>query len=320
MKTKIGIVGLGLMGRGIATCLVASGYSVIGYDRTRRQAANAAAHIREALGGLVKRKLLNKKRAIAALGRFRAVSSLDELKGCDFVIEAIRENLEEKRNLFQRLERLLTPDAIIASNTSSFPTTLLQEGAAHPERFIDMHWAEPAEITTYMEIIPGRRTSQETIRRTKDVGEQCGKEPSVLKFDIRGFLSNRMMYAMIREACYLVESGVADIETVDSSFRNDIGWWATFAGPFRWMDLTGIPAYAAVMEGLLPELSNSDTVPKFVGDLVGRGANGISNAKGFYRYSKPAAKEWARAWVDFTYDIRNLAEKYRRRMERRWAN
>jgi 3-hydroxybutyryl-CoA dehydrogenase len=142
------------------------------------------------------------------------------------------------------------------------------------------------------------------------LGEACGKEPTLLNRDIRGFLSNRMMYAMLREACYLVESGIADIETVDRSFRNDIGYWATIAGPFRWMDLTGIPAYAAVMEGLFPKLSNSRKVPKMMQDIVAAGGQGIGNAKGFYPYTAAGAKRWEEAWVEFTYEIRRLADKY----------
>lgn len=173
-----------------------------------------------------------------------------------------------------------------------------------------MHWGEPAQVMRYLEIIPGRDTSARTVRLTRQLGEICGKEPTLLKEDIRGFLSNRMMYAMIREACYLVESGIADVETVDRSFRNDIGWWATLAGPFRWMDLTGIPAYLLVMEGLLPKLANTKTVPKMMRDMVDSGAQGVSNARGFYPYSKASAKRWEKAWVDFTYDIRALAAKY----------
>jgi 3-hydroxybutyryl-CoA dehydrogenase len=99
----------------------------------------------------------------------------------------------------------------------------------------------------YLEIIPGKQTSAETIRITRR--EACRKELSTLNVGISGFVSNRMRYAMMREAFHLVESGVADLEAVDRSFHNDIGWWATIAGPFRWMDLTGIPAYAAVAEG-----------------------------------------------------------------------
>jgi 3-hydroxybutyryl-CoA dehydrogenase len=119
-----------------------------------------------------------------------------------------------------------------------------------------------------------------------------------------------MMYAMIREACHLVEAGIADLETVDRSFRNDIGWWSLLAGPFRWMDLTGIQAYGYVMEGLLPKLCNSTKVPKLMRDKLASGAKGIGNAKGFYPYTKKSAHNWEKNWVEFTYDIRKLADKY----------
>ena len=94
-----------------------------------------------------------------------------------------------------------------------------------------MHWGEPAEVMRYLEIIPGNQTSPRTVEITRRLGVLCEKEPSVLKEDIQGFVSNRMMYAMMREACNLVESGIADMETVDRSYRNDMGWWSTIAGP-----------------------------------------------------------------------------------------
>ncbi len=209
--------------------------------------------------------------------------------------------------------RTVSPRAVVASNTSSLPITVLQTGRKHPERFIGMHWGEPAQVMRYLEIIPGRHTSRRTMRLTRELGEICGKESTLLKQDIQGFLSNRMMYAMLREACYLVEAGIADIETVDRSFRNDMGWWAVLAGPFRWMDLTGIPAYALVMEGLLPKLANTKAVPKLMREMVASGAQGVSNAKGFYPYTKKSARRWEKTWVDFTYDIRKLAEKYSER-------
>jgi 3-hydroxybutyryl-CoA dehydrogenase len=125
-----------------------------------------------------------------------------------------------------------------------------------------------------------------------------------------------MMYAMMREAFHLVERGVASLEDVDRSFRNDIGWWATIAGPFRWMDLTGIPAYAAVMEGLLPELCNTTEVPALMKQMLARGAQGVANRKGFYRYDAESARKWEQAWVEFTYDLRALVEKHNRRIVR----
>jgi 3-hydroxybutyryl-CoA dehydrogenase len=299
------------MGRGIATCLLAHGLRVIAYDRTAQRAKAAEKHIETALEELVHRKMAPRGILRTWRKRFSVVRSLSELAASPFVIESVKEDLELKRKIYDELESAVAPDAVIASNTSSLPISVLQDGRKHPDRFIGMHWGEPAQIMRYLEVIPGEQTSQKSLERTLQLGEQCGKEPTPLRRDIQGFISNRMMYAMIREACHLVESGIADIDTVDRSFRNDIGYWATLAGPFRWMDLTGIPAYAAVMEGLLPKLCNSSEVPALMRDMVKGGGEGIGNAKGFYPYTKASAKRWEKAWVDFTYDVRKLADRYR---------
>ena len=244
----VGLAGLGLLGRGIATCLLSNGFEVVAYNRTARRGREALAHIGHALDEMVTRKLIPRARARGWQDRFKPERSLDALSPCPFVIESVKEDLELKRQVFGEIESAVAPGAVIASNTSSYPIGLLQKGRRNPERYIGMHWAEPAELTRYLEVVPGEKTSKETARLAVQLGELCGKEPTLLNFDVRGFISNRLMYAMLREACHLVELGVADLETVDRSFRNDIGWWATIAGPFRWMDLTGIPAYATVAE------------------------------------------------------------------------
>ncbi len=313
LPPPVGLIGLGLMGRGIAACLVAHGFRVIAYNRTARRARESCAHIDEAVTGLAQRGFIPRVRAKRWRQRFQLVESIAELGPCRIVIESVIEDLALKRKLFAEVEKHVAPNAIIASNTSSFPITLLQAGRRHPGRYIGMHWGEPAQMMRYLEIIPGRHTTRSTVRRTRQFGEACGKEPTELREDIRGFLSNRMMYAMIREAFHLVESGVADIETVDKSFRNDMGWWSLLAGPFRWMDLTGIPAYARVMEGLLPRLSNSRKVPKLMRDVVASGAQGIGNAKGFYRYTNKEARRWEKDWLEFSYEIRRLADKFPRK-------
>ena len=111
-----------------------------------------------------------------------------------------------------------------------------------------------------------------------------------------------------------MELGVADVATIDQSFRNDIGWWATLAGPFRWMDLTGLPAYAAVMHGLYPHLSAAQHPSKQMTELAASGARGIANGKGWYTYSPEAAKQWEQVWREFTFDIRRTVEKYERQL------
>lgn len=311
----IGLVGLGLMGRGIATCLLASGFRVVAYNRTASRAKQAMRHIENALAELVREKLLTRGRLADWRKRFTLVDSPAGLARCGFVIETVKEDLPLKQRIYDELESALTANAIIASNTSAYPTAVIQAGRKHPGRFIVMHWAEPAAITRYLEICPGKRTSPRVVRLTERLGLACGKEPTVLWADVQGFISNRLMYAMMREAIHLVESGVADLETVDRSFRNDIGFWATLAGPFRWMDLTGIPAYATVMKGLFPKLANTKRLPAMMKRIVDRGALGVANAKGFYRYSPALAKKWEKAWVEFTFDIRRLVEKYERRVK-----
>jgi 3-hydroxybutyryl-CoA dehydrogenase len=165
-----------------------------------------------------------------------------------------------------------------------------------------------------MEIVRTEVTTDRAVHLAQAIAQRCGKEPCLLNFDVPGFVTNRLMYAFIREACHLVDLGVCDVATVDQSFRNDVGWWATLAGPFRWMDLTGIHSYAAVMEGLLPTLSNSERLPEIMKKMREQSAEGIGNQKGFYKYDKHSAKAWEEAWVDFTYDIRKLIMKYEERL------
>lgn len=307
---RVGIIGLGLMGQGIASCLLAHGHEVVGFDTNPKKNRDATRHVKRSLHELAKQNLLKSNLLKSWPSRLHFADSLSDLAGCAIIIECVREDLELKRSIFAELELLVPRSTIIASNTSSLPITVLQSGRIAPARYIGMHWGEPAQIMRYLEIIPGKQTGRATINAALRFGLSCGKEPAILKQDIRGFLSNRMMYAMLREACYLVEAGIADIETVDQSFRNDIGWWALLAGPFRWMDLTGIPAYEAVMEGLLPELSNSTTVPEIMRKMVKKKALGIANQKGFYPYTEASAKKWEKDWVQFTYEMRKLAERY----------
>jgi 3-hydroxybutyryl-CoA dehydrogenase len=264
---------------------------------------------------MARRRVVSRTAIQGWRSRYCYVNELTGLSGCTFVIETVKEDLALKRGIYAELEEILPASAVIASNTSSLPISSLQEGRKHPGRFIGAHWGEPVQVMRYLEIIPGAQTHRRTVLATRRLGEACGKEPTQLKQDIRGFLSNRMMYAMMREAFHLVEHGVATLEDVDRSFRNDIGWWASIAGPFRWMDLTGIPAYGAVMEGLLPELCISSEVPPLMKKMLARKAEGVGNCKGFYRYDERSARKWERAWVDFTYDLRALLEKHNRRIK-----
>jgi 3-hydroxybutyryl-CoA dehydrogenase len=304
----VGLVGLGLMGQGICSCLISNGFNVKAYSRSKARELEAQRHIQKSLEKLIKRHIISSDSTQGWEKRFHYFSTLEDLKECHFIIETVGEDLDLKRNIYKTLESVIGDEVVIATNTSGFSISLLQEHLTHKERFVGMHWAEPAEITRYLEITRGKDSGDFAIQKTLEIGERCGKEPTVLNFDISGFISNRLMYAMMREALHLVEIGVADPETVDRSFRNDIGWWATICGPFRWMDLTGLPIYAQVMKGLFPRLNNSADLPPLMQEKVETGTK-------FYEYPENTQKEWEKIWIDFTYDIRDLVEKYEKKIK-----
>lgn len=297
------------MGSSIATCILAAGHSVTSLIRRIEKADEARERIKEFLHQLFDEGLLKEDVSVVQ-ARHSITNKVEDLSGHEVVIESIIENVEEKKKTYQQLEEVLSSDAIIGSNTSAIPVTILQDGMKHPERMFGIHWAEPAHITRFMEVICGEKSDVRLAEKFVSLAETWNKEPSLLRKDIRGFITNRIMYAMLREAFYLVENGYATVADVDRSLRNDLGYWITFAGPFRFMDLTGIPAYLTVMEGLFPELNNDTTPPATMQNIVNEGAKGVGNAKGFYPYTKESAEKWEELFVKFSFEIRKLAEKY----------
>jgi 3-hydroxybutyryl-CoA dehydrogenase len=300
---------MGLMGTSITACLLAAGHQVacVEADPSRRRFAKQ--RLLALLNGLRKERLLLSVPA-TVIKRWSISSDYAQLSDCGVVIESVFEDLRAKKTVLRRVERVVRPNTLIATNTSSIPVTELQKDALRASRVLGMHWAEPAHITRFMEIICGRKTTRNAAERAMALARHWGKEPVLVRRDVRGFVTNRVMYAMLREAFYLVESGVATPADVDRSLRNDLGYWITFAGPFRFMDLTGIPAYAAVMRDLLPDLDRSTSVPRLMRKLVRSGAQGVANGKGFYRYRHSEAKRWQKLFEEFTYQIRALAQKY----------
>jgi len=304
-----GVVGMGLMGSSIAACLLAAGHTVAAVEVDPTRFKKASRRVRSLLEGMVEENLL-KSKPPSILRRLTISTDYAALRNCQIVIECVAEDLDVKRAVIRGIEQAVSSDTIIGSNTSAIPPTLLQQGGLHPERILGIHWAEPAHITRFMEIICGKYTLPAYAERALAMAWQWGKEPSLLRQDVRGFITNRVMYAMLREAFHLVDSGVASIADVDRSLRNDLGYWITFAGPFRFMDLTGIPAYYAVMRELLPDLDCRKQVPSLMTRVVESGAQGVANAKGFYQYTPVQARRWERRFLRFSYDIRTLAQKY----------
>jgi 3-hydroxybutyryl-CoA dehydrogenase len=246
----------------------------------------------------------------AALSRFQCSGDMSGLAASRIVIEAIFESTAQKQTLLDQIEAHVGRNIPIGCNTSAIPISILQQNARNPRRILGIHWAEPAHTTRFLEVICGAKTSPTVAKRIVALSRHWGKEPTFVKRDIRGFITNRCFYALLREAFYLVENGYATEADVDRSLRNDLGYWITFAGPFRFMDLTGIPAYAAVAQDLFPELSNATEVPKKLKKLASSGARGVANGRGFYPYKDGQAERWEKLFLEFSYRIRALAQEY----------
>lgn len=304
-----GVIGLGLMGHSIIACLLAAGHRVVGVTRDLKKHRGTRGHVRQLLVEM-RREGLTRKAPAALAANLSLSDDFAALGSCGIVIESVIEDVAIKLETYRAVEEAVPAKTIIGTNTSSIPVTLLQREARHPGRFIGIHWDEPAHVTRFLEVIAGEKTAPAVAKRVMALASQWGKEPSLLRRDIRGFITNRISYAMFREACHLVDSGVATFEDVDRSLRNDVGWWMPFAGPFRYMDLMGVESYYRVMKGLLPELSNSPEVPRTMQKVIDSGGRGITNGRGFYRYTPAEAERWKKLFLKFNYEIRRLAMKY----------
>ncbi len=308
-KITIGVVGLGLMGSSITTCLLMSGHPVIGLAPMEVDLQFASKRITDYLVRSKEEGLIAGT-PDALMKNLTITTDYKDLSVCSLVIESTLEDLEVKKSVFQKIEAVIPPDALLTSNTSAIPISILQQHTKYPKRFFGLHWMEPSHTTRFLEVICGDLSDIAGGEYLCKISEGWGKEPTFLRKDIRGFIANRLMYALYREAFNLVENGYATVEDVDRACRNVPGYWMTLVGPFRWMDLTGIPAYHAVMKDLFPTLDNSTQVPKLIDAIVKSGGKGVANAHGFHDYTPEEAKLWEDTYKEFSYEIRKLALKY----------
>ena len=307
----VGVAGLGLLGRGIAACFLAHGFRVVGFTRSESTHAEARRYIARAIDELIERADFPPRLAGEWVDRYTPVRSCDTMGGCDLVIESVVEDAAAKREIFEQIEAVVRSDVPIASNTSALPISRLQADRRHPERFLGMHWAEPAHVTRFMELIRGTQTADEPFQAVARLARRIGKEPSLVQKDVPAFVVNRIGYAMYREALNILESGIADAETIDRSCRNALGLFATICGPLRWIDLSGGPAlYANAIEGVLPSLDNSTELPETLKKLRDDDARGIANGRGFYEYSDEEAARWEALFLEHAWNVRKLMNEY----------
>jgi|SRR5690625_2700214 len=308
-EIKVGLVGLGLMGRSIAVSFLLSGHPLVAIAPIRGEKEEAFDRIRDLL-----REYLNDNKSTQSLDLYMSALTISEdysdLAQCSLVLECVVEKMNVKEEVYGKIADVVRKNTVIATNTSAIPIGNLQKFVADPERFIGIHWAEPAYNTRFMEIVCGDQTSIEVVEWVYQLAEQWGKEPILLKKNIRGFVTNRLMYASFREALYLAENGLADKEDIDKCFRYDFGSWMTLMGIFRRLDYEGLKDWAIIFRSILPLLDNSDQVPEIMQRMVESNAKGVQNGIGLYPYTEEEAKIWELKFNQFVKEISSLAEAY----------
>ncbi|MFO0887750.1 MAG: 3-hydroxyacyl-CoA dehydrogenase family protein [Isosphaeraceae bacterium] len=296
---RIAVVGAGLMGHGIAQEFALAGYDVRLHDRNDELLQIALGDIRGNLARLASPLGLTPERIDDALARITASPELDEVvKDADLVVEAIYEDLPAKHQLLRSLERLCRPEAILASNTSSFMPSRLAEALSCPERLLVTHYFNPPYLIPLVEIVPSPRTAKENVEAVIQLLERIGKKPVLLHREATGFVANRLQLALYREALAIVEQGIAEPEAVDQVVRYGFGRRLAVAGPIEVFDLAGLDTILAVAGQILPSVAevaaSGPIVPESLRQNVAHGRLGVKSGQGFHTWTPENAEELRR--------------------------
>ena len=288
---RIAIIGAGTMGTGIGLCFARAGYKVALYSRTSASLERAQMHIQRSLNLFVSEGGVSPEQAQAAEGRICTVTQLEKALGdAQFVIESVPEQLALKQNLFYKMESLCASDTILATNTSGLSITAIASACDYPERVLGLHWANPAEFVPLVEVIPGEETDQQVTDLTYQLAENAGKMPVIIRKEIPGFASNRLQFALLREALNLVAAGVVSAPDVDRVLKGGVGFRYPWLGPLETADLGGLDVFHTIANYLFKELNNAGAPPQFISEIVEAGKLGLKTGAGFYEYEKDARR------------------------------
>jgi len=283
---RVGVVGAGLMGHGIAQVYAQEGYPVTITDASKEALAGVKNRMKANLVTMVQGGLFPGSQVEVILGRVTVVDSLGKaVRDANFVTEAIFEDMEMKKIVFRDMEKFCSPETILASNTSSFPMTEISRLMQRSERAVVTHWSNPPYYVPLVEVVPGKKTSEETTQTAYDLLLKVKKVPVRLKKEIIGFILNRVQVAMNREVYYLVEQGVVSPEDMDKAMMTSLGFRLPFQGPLQVRDLAGLEVTLKVDEVLLAEINSSTEPSKLLREKVARGEVGAKSGKGFFEYT-----------------------------------
>ncbi|TML95277.1 MAG: 3-hydroxyacyl-CoA dehydrogenase family protein [Actinobacteria bacterium] len=278
---KVGVVGLGTMGAGIAQVSVQSGFDTVGHEISEELGERGRATIERYLSrGVEKGRLVAAERD-AALGRLTLTTELADLADCDLVIEAVLEELELKRQTFAELDRLTRPDAVLATNTSALSVAEIADATERPERVVGMHFFNPAPVLPLVEVVRAPRSSDEAVDAAYAWAERAGKQP-VRCNDTPGFIVNRILIPLLNDCVRVLDEAGVEPEAMDKAMTNGAGWPL---GPCALIDLIGIDVHVHASEALHGKLGEARMAPpERLTQMQREGRLGRKTGHGFYSY------------------------------------
>jgi len=280
---RVGIVGSGIMGAGIAECAARTGHEVVVRSRKQETAGAMVAALEKSLARQVERGKLSEGERAETISRVRATSHIGELAGCDLVIESVVEDLDVKKALFNELDSVCDDHTILVTNTSTLPVVELAVQTGRPEKVCGVHFFNPAPLMARVEIVRPLTASDETIAEVRSFAEACGKKPVVVK-DQAGFIVNALLFPYLNNAVRLLESGVASAGDIDEAMKGGCNFPM---GPLALLDLVGLDTSLSIIDALYTEFRdpNYAAVP-LLRRMVAAGRLGRKSGRGFYDYAK----------------------------------
>ena len=280
---RVGIVGSGTMGSGIAEVVSKSGYEVVLRSRTQDGADRMITGLEKSLAKQVDKGRLEAADRDATLGRCRGVCDLDELADCDLVVESVVEDLAVKKELFTTLDRICGDHAILATNTSTLPVVDMAVATSRPGQVVGIHFFNPAPMMALVEVVRAITSTDETVDAALAFAKSCGKDPIEVR-DVAGFVVNALLFPYLNSAVRLLERGVASQEDIDSAMKAGANMPM---GPFALIDLVGIDVTVSILDALHQENPDPFLQPaQHLRRMLSAGRLGRKSGQGFYDYTK----------------------------------
>nr|WP_276609475.1 3-hydroxyacyl-CoA dehydrogenase NAD-binding domain-containing protein [Chengkuizengella sediminis] len=282
MFKKIGVVGAGTMGQGIAEMLSKKGLEVYLVEKTEEKLEQSWNSIEISLDKQLEKWAITEAEKKLTLSKIEKITNVHKLSECEMIIETITENLRDKKKVFEMLDEICSPDVILASNTSTLSLTELASKTKHPERVIGLHFLHPVAEIDLVEIIRGLRTSEETFLSTLNFVQETIEKKGIMVYESPGFVTSRLICLLINEALHTLEEGVASAEDIDTAMR--LGYDFRY-GPLEMCDRFGLDAVLAALDRLFREFGDLKYRPSYLLKKMVRAGNlGVKTGEGFFRY------------------------------------